>query len=258
MTFNRNDNESLTIYTCCIGGCDYPSDVKSLLILFPKVRFVAFTDTISYNLFTSGGWETFCLSKVISVVNASNRITSRIPKLNPTILNFSTKYALWIDSSIAISEHLVRYVLHNMINTDVLGMFRHYKRKNVLSESIYCLLWGKLSLIQFICAIYQNRYSLLSSNLLMGGIILWNLRSPKSIVVQKMLMQLMTLIGRDQLVFPVLYSRGIVNPFIFDSCYLQEVSIRTHIIYSAHPQDPLTTAIHTIIRASYQIIQRFR
>ena len=257
------DLNTLTIYTCCLGGCDIPFSISSLKNEFPDIQFIAFVDLNTYDSFLEAGWDTRLLDKSCDhpVLKSSNssRLKSRIPKLFPNSLCLSTQYAVWVDANVSLSSDSI-YAIYSFLNQPnyfTIACFSHPKRSTIISEILYCYAFGKLSFSSLTTSLVYNLPHLFKRrSLFWGGVIVWNLSHPHcSNKFQNELLSYTSLIGRDQL---VLYTTSVYNsnnilPLSNSSrCLFNQVN---HLYYQSHALDPFSNILSSLISFLYNLFK---
>jgi len=238
----NNRPEVLTVITSCTMKSDIPFCIKHIQRSTPHVKYIAYVDSASANLYEEAGWTVRPIPKLANCERPSPRIASRVPKLQTYLLGIETKFALWIDASIVFSAEFISEIVNLANPNSCISLFRHYKRSSVFAEALYCFMFGKLTFYQLIKAIHLN-LGAYNTTLFMGGILLWNQTHPYISIFQHKLFFQMLRVGRDQLVLSPLIVSAKISHTILPYSLFQLITIRPHVNYCPHPSDALSRCI---------------
>lgn len=244
----------IQVVTCCVGKSDYAVNIQSLACEFPFITFIAYVDCANLKSFAKAGWKTELIAPS-ACSGLSTRLISRIPKLNPSKLINSVNYVLWIDSNVLITKPFLEHALFLVRSKKfILCAFRHQKRSSPISEAIYCFIFSKISLIQFLRSLRLYSFHNSKASILWGGVLLWNIGSASSVGFQELWIQLTLLIGRDQIPSSALiYSLSDQFHYI-DNQQLKLLSTNPHRSLICHDVDPFSSLLARFIRFPYYIL----
>tara|TARA_B100000902_G_scaffold399599_1_gene471264 strand:+ start:54 stop:1769 length:1716 start_codon:yes stop_codon:yes gene_type:complete len=167
--------------------------------------------------------------KYISRPNINSSLSNRMIKFNPSKYVTNCDYAVYFDANIGIKAGFVEFLENNINQLGDLNLFRHPINSNVHEEIILLKKLGRIANHNYIKArqfIDDNnkKYNLdfLSEN----NIFVTKPKSKKiKLLFQDCIKNLVSIIGRDQIILPVLIRKHKVQFKLFPSLRVSENSL---------------------------------
>ncbi len=167
--------------------------------------------------------------KYISRPNINSSLSNRMIKFNPSKYVTNCDYAVYFDANIGIKAGFVEFLENNINQLGDLNLFRHPINSNVHEEIILLKKLGRIANHNYIKArqfIDDNnkKYNLdfLSEN----NIFVTKPKSKKiKLLFQDCIKNLVSIIGRDQIILPVLIRKHQVQFKLFPSLRVSENSL---------------------------------
>ncbi len=217
----------IKFYTALFGNYDEIFPIEESLK--NKYEFILYTD--NKNLRAEG----FKI-KSIPKPSLNNSLSNRMIKFNPSKYATNCDYAVYFDANLGIKRGFVEFLENNINKLQDLNLFRHPINSNVFEEIILLKKLGRIPNQKYEKAKYfinsnNKKYNLdfLSEN----NIFVTKPKSKKiRVLFQDCIEKLSSVIGRDQIILPVLIRKHNVRFKLFPSLRVSENSLyfnwRTH------------------------------